>query len=151
MKNISTVCKTNGCSWNGCFTCPSSPRMFMAPITTISVSHTLIALWNLSLPLCLPPLCITQQTAVQTGAFHLASWGGWTWGPVAILFSWEMCYIHRKLSHKPWMFTEWSNAYVSNVVWGRITVRPWSCFEVWDSLVKTVFESRQMGMLQRVI
>lgn len=40
MKDICTVCKTNGCSWNGYFTCPSSTNTFMAPITTISVSHT---------------------------------------------------------------------------------------------------------------
>lgn len=95
--------------------------------------------------------CITQQTAVQPNAFHLVSWGGWTWGQSAILFSWELCCIHRKLSHKSWMFPEWWKAYVSNVEWGRITIGPWSRSEVWGSLVKMVFKSRQRSMLQCVI
>lgn len=74
-------------------------------------SPTLIQ--NISISLFSPVYAWSR--AMQFDTFHFASWGGWTWGQLEILFSWEMYCVHRELSHQSSMFREWSKASVSDL------------------------------------
>lgn len=89
------------------------------------VFHTLIALGDLSLCLCLSPRALAQLSAVPSDTPPAASWGGSTRGQLEILFSCEMYYRSQNLSCKSWVFTKGSKAYVYTMVWGRINI--WPC------------------------
>lgn len=125
MKGFSAVCKTNRCSWNGCFTCLSSPDTFMAPITAICFLHSKCFVRSLAPPACCPcPWCSALH---RSPALSIRPLGEPELEPNCRFYlveRWETCDIGRKLSRKSWMFTTGSKAYLCNRVWAGINIWP---------------------------